>query len=73
MSDEDDRRTIPSFIVNRSSLRRLTRNAFALPRVVSRSSFVTRYDGHIAPPWVLRHTPTPLHSSMLGKNPPWAE
>src|SRR5260370_4710958 len=43
---------------------RASRSAFARPRVLSFSSSVARKDGHMAPPWSLRHTPEPLHSSI---------
>src|SRR5436189_5362318 len=49
------------------------RSALARPRVECSSSFVAMYDGHIVPSSVLRHTPTPLHSSTAAAKPPWPE
>ena len=49
------------------------RSASARPRVECSSSFVAMYEGHIVPSSVLRHTPTPLHSSTAAAKPPWPE
>src|ERR671910_3782800 len=40
--------------------------------VVSCSSRVTMYEGHIVPPVLLRQSPLPLHSSMAFAKPPWS-
>ena len=49
------------------------RSALARPRVECSSSFVAMYEGHMVPSSVLRHTPTPLHSSTAPAKPPWPE
>src|SRR5580704_13805186 len=47
-----------------------SRKLLARPRVTSRSSRVTRYEGHIAPPASLRHSPLLLHISTAPESPP---
>src|SRR5215211_6495377 len=44
----------------------------ALALVVSCSSRVTMYEGHIVPPVLLRQKPLPLHSSTAFAKPPWS-
>src|SRR5829696_3032413 len=52
---------------------RTERKTFARARVVSFSSSVTMYEGHIVPPFFLRQNPEPLHSSTAAANPPCEE
>ncbi len=49
------------------------RSRLARPRVLSFSSRVAWNEGHIVPDRVLRHSPTPAHSSAAGSRPPSAE
>src|SRR5918997_3192259 len=49
---------------------RTERSMFARARVVSCSSKVTMYEGHIVPEFFLRQKPDPLHSSTAEANPP---
>src|SRR5674476_1381081 len=46
-----------------------SRSVLARPRVTSRSSRVTRYDGHMAPPAKFRQAPLLLHISIAPWNP----
>src|ERR687897_3554815 len=46
------------------------RSMFARALVVSFSSRVTMYEGHIVPPVFLRQKPDPLHNSTALANPP---
>ena len=46
------------------------RSVLARPRVTSRSSPVTRNEGHITPAADLRHSPLLLHISTAPWNPP---
>src|ERR1700733_5952661 len=50
-----------------------SRRPFARPRVTWCSSSVTRYDGHIAPPVLLRHAPLLLHISTAPVKPPHSD
>src|SRR5680860_526373 len=49
------------------------RNALALARVVSCSSLVAMYDGHIVPALSFRQTAAPLHISTAAMKPPSLE
>jgi hypothetical protein len=51
---------------------RARRRVLARPRVLCCSSRVAWYEGHIVPPRLLRHSPTPAHNSAARAIPPSA-